>query len=66
MNWLDVVIIVLIAIPTLIGLRTGIIKATLSLAGCRFLRRSQAPTATMVKANKVVMPRKKNPRGARA
>ena len=33
MNWLDIVIIVLIAVPTLIGLRTGIIKATLSLAG---------------------------------
>ncbi len=33
MNWLDIVIIVLIAIPTLIGLRTGIIKAVLSLAG---------------------------------
>ena len=33
MNWLDIVIIVLIAIPTLIGLRTGIIKAALSLAG---------------------------------
>ncbi len=33
MNWLDIVIIVLIAIPTLIGLKTGIIKAALSLAG---------------------------------
>ena len=33
MNWLDIVIIVLIAIPTLIGLRTGIIKSALSLAG---------------------------------
>lgn len=33
MNWLDIVIIVLIAIPTLAGLRTGIIKAALSLAG---------------------------------
>ena len=33
MNWLDIVIIVLIAVPTLIGLRTGIIKAVLSLAG---------------------------------
>ena len=33
MNWLDIVIIILIAIPTLTGLRTGIIKAALSLAG---------------------------------
>ncbi|MFQ6121732.1 MAG: CvpA family protein [Dehalococcoidales bacterium] len=33
MNWLDIVIIVLIAIPILIGLRIGIIKAVLSLAG---------------------------------
>jgi len=33
MNWLDIVIIVAIAISTLIGLRTGIIKAVLSLAG---------------------------------
>ncbi|GAJ23377.1 unnamed protein product, partial [marine sediment metagenome] len=33
MNWLDIVIIVIIAIPTLIGLRVGIIKAILSLAG---------------------------------
>jgi len=33
MNWLDIIIIVLIAIPTLIGLRIGIIKAALSLAG---------------------------------
>ena len=33
MHWLDIVIIVLIAIPTLIGLRTGIIKSALSLAG---------------------------------
>ena len=33
MNWLDIVIIVNIAIPTLIGLRIGIIKAVLSLAG---------------------------------
>ena len=33
MHWLDIVIIVLIAIPTLIGLRSGIIKAVLSLAG---------------------------------
>ena len=33
MNWLDIVIIVAIAIPTVIGLRIGIIKAALSLAG---------------------------------
>ncbi len=33
MNWLDIIIIVLLAIPTLIGLRIGIIKAALSLAG---------------------------------
>ena len=33
MNWLDIVIIVLIAIATLIGLRIGIIKAILSLVG---------------------------------
>ena len=33
MNWLDIVIIVLIAIPTLIGLRTGLIKSAFSLAG---------------------------------
>ena len=33
MNWLDIVIVVLIIIPTLVGLRTGIIKITLSLAG---------------------------------
>ena len=33
MNWLDIVILVLIAVPTLIGLRIGIIKAVLSLAG---------------------------------
>lgn len=33
MNWLDIVIIALIAIPTLIGLKIGIIKAALSLAG---------------------------------
>lgn len=33
MHWLDIVIIVLIAIPTLVGLRSGIIKAVLSLAG---------------------------------
>ncbi len=33
MNWLDIIIIVLLAITTLIGLRIGIIKAVLSLAG---------------------------------
>ncbi|MCL0057995.1 CvpA family protein [Dehalococcoidales bacterium] len=33
MNWLDIVIIVAIAIPTFFGLRMGIIKAALSLAG---------------------------------
>ena len=33
MNWLDIVILVLIAIPTVIGLKAGIIKAVLSLAG---------------------------------
>ena len=33
MNWLDIVVIVLMAIATLIGLRIGIIKAVLSLAG---------------------------------
>ncbi len=33
MNWLDIVIIVLIIISTLIGLRVGMIKAVLSLAG---------------------------------
>jgi len=33
MNWLDIVILVLIAISTLLGLRTGIIKAALSLVG---------------------------------
>ena len=33
MSWLDIVILVLIAFPTLIGLRIGIIKAVLSLAG---------------------------------
>ncbi len=33
MNWLDIVIIVAIAIPTFFGLRTGIIKTCLSLAG---------------------------------
>lgn len=33
MNWLDIIILVVIAVSTLIGLRTGIIKAVLSLAG---------------------------------
>ncbi|MFQ5996078.1 MAG: CvpA family protein [Dehalococcoidales bacterium] len=33
MNWLDIIIIVPMAIATLIGLRIGIIKAVLSLAG---------------------------------
>ena len=33
MNWLDIAIIVLLAITTLIGLRIGIIKTILSLAG---------------------------------
>lgn len=33
MNWLDIIIIVLIIIPTFIGLKVGIIKSILSLAG---------------------------------
>jgi len=33
MNWLDIIIIVVIAISTLLGLRAGLIKAVLSLAG---------------------------------
>ncbi len=33
MNWLDIVIIILIALSTLIGLKMGLIKAGLSLAG---------------------------------
>jgi membrane protein required for colicin V production len=33
MNWLDIVIIVAVAIPTLLGLKIGLIKAVLSLAG---------------------------------
>ena len=33
MNWLDIVIVVAVVIPTLIGLRIGMIKAALSLAG---------------------------------
>jgi membrane protein required for colicin V production len=33
MNWLDIVILVIIVIPTLIGLKVGIIKALLTVAG---------------------------------
>lgn len=33
MNWLDIVILVIIALSTFMGLRKGIIKAALSLAG---------------------------------
>ena len=33
MNWLDIVILVVVAITTFLGLRIGIIKAVLSLAG---------------------------------
>ena len=33
MNWLDIVILLLIVIPTLIGLKVGIIKALFSVAG---------------------------------
>ncbi|MFC1897287.1 CvpA family protein [Chloroflexota bacterium] len=33
MNWLDIVIIVVLVISTFLGLKTGIIKAVLSLAG---------------------------------
>ena len=33
MNWLDIVILVVVAIATFLGLRIGIIKAALSLAG---------------------------------
>lgn len=33
MNWLDIAIIVIIAVATFVGLRNGIIKAVLSLAG---------------------------------
>ena len=33
MNWLDIVIIVALAISTFLGLKIGIIKALLSLAG---------------------------------
>ena len=33
MSWLDIVILIIIVIPTLIGLKVGIIKAVLSLVG---------------------------------
>jgi len=33
MSWLDIVILILIVIPTLIGLKVGIIKAVLSVVG---------------------------------
>ena len=33
MSWLDIVIIVLIAVPTIIGLKIGIIKAVLTVVG---------------------------------
>ena len=33
MNWLDIVILVVVVIPAFLGLRIGIIKAALSLAG---------------------------------
>jgi membrane protein required for colicin V production len=33
MNWLDILLLVLLAIPTFIGLRRGLIKAVLSLVG---------------------------------
>lgn len=33
MNWLDIVIIVMVAIPTFIGLSRGLVKAVLSFAG---------------------------------
>ncbi len=33
MNWLDIVLLVVLAIATLAGLKTGLIKAVLSLAG---------------------------------
>ena len=33
MSWLDIVIIIVIVIPTILGLKTGIIKASFSLAG---------------------------------
>ena len=33
MNWLDIILLILLFIPTFIGLRKGLIKAILSLAG---------------------------------
>ncbi|MCJ7604932.1 MAG: CvpA family protein [Dehalococcoidales bacterium] len=33
MNWLDIVILILIVIPTLIGLKNGIVKALFTVAG---------------------------------
>ena len=33
MNWLDIVILILLVVPTLIGLKIGIIKAVMSIAG---------------------------------
>ena len=36
MNWLDIVILVVLVMATIFGLRTGIIKAVLSLAGLIF------------------------------
>ena len=33
MNWLDIVLIVVLVLPALVGLRRGLIKAALSLAG---------------------------------
>lgn len=33
MSWLDIILLIIIAIATLIGFRTGVIKAVLSLAG---------------------------------
>ena len=33
MNWLDIVIIILIAVPTVIGLKIGIVKALFTVVG---------------------------------
>ena len=33
MNWLDIILLVVMAIPTIIGLKAGLIKAVLSLVG---------------------------------
>jgi len=33
MNWLDIVILILIVVPVLIGLKTGIVKAAFTVAG---------------------------------